>query len=161
MTKILRNYDKNFEHQHLAYDFSYENEIRVGKKLIEFKDEIQFEKDIIEYVKLANEYILRYREFQNVRYAKDYIINNLDDSNWNPYIKSMLCFLTDEINQGRKYYEMFLNNSFFKDVIEEYNYPTNFEVIDKEYVLGMIKNQRHFLHEKSAMKKMKNYTEWE
>lgn len=60
---------------YLAYDFSYENEIRVGKKLIEFKNEIQSEKDIIEYVELANEYILKYREFQNVRYAKDYIFH--------------------------------------------------------------------------------------
>lgn len=145
----------------LTYNFSYDNDIRVGNKFIEFKDQLQFENDIVEYVELANKYILRYREFRDIQYAKDYIMNNLDDSNWNPYYKSMFCFLTDDIIQGQEYYQMFLAESFFKRIIEKYNYPKNLKALNKDYVLDMIKNQRHFWHSKPAMKKMKNCDEWE
>lgn len=146
---------------YLAFDFWYGEDIRIGKKFIEFKDETQFEKDITEYVELANEYILKYREFRDIQYAKDYIMNHLDDRNWNPYYKSMLCFLTDDIVQGQKYYQMFLDDPFFKIFIEQYDYPRKVEDLDKEYVLTMIKNQRQFYHSKTTMKKMKNAPEWE
>lgn len=145
----------------LSYNFCYDKDIRIGRKFIEFKDEIQFERDIAEYVELANEYILKYREFRDIQYTKDYITNHLDDCNWNPYYKSMLCFLTDDIVQGQKYYQMFLEEPFFKTIIEKYDYPRTIEDLDKKYVWTMIKNQREFWHSKNAMKRMKNYPEWE
>lgn len=145
----------------LSYDFSYDNEIRIGKKFIEFIDEAQFERDIVKYVELAKEYIFKYREFRDVQFAKDYMMDNLDDSNWNPYYKAMFCFLTDDIVQGQKYYQIFLDEPFFTRIIERDSYPNKVEDLNKEYVIDMIRNQRHYWHSKTAMKKMKNYPEWE
>ena len=147
--------------ENLLYDFSYDNEIRVGKEFIEFIDETQFERDIVKYVELANEYIHKYREFRDIQYAKEYMMNYLDDSNWNPYYKAMLCFLTANIVQGQKYYQIFLDDPFFERIIERDHYPKRIEDLSKEYVLDMIRKQRHYWHSKPAMKKMKNYPVWE
>lgn len=149
------------KNESLLYNFSYDNEIRVGKKFIEFIDEVQFEHDIVKYVDLAKDYILKYRKFRDIQYAKEYMVNHLDDSNWNPYYKAMFCFLTDDIVQGERYYQMFLDEPFFERIIEQDNYPKKVEDLSKECVLNMIKTQRHFWHSKTSMKKMKNYPEWE
>jgi len=147
--------------ENLPYSFSYNDEIRIGKEFIEFIDEEQFERDIVKYVELAKEYIFKYREFRDIQYTKEYIMNNLDDRNWNPYYKSIFCFLTDDVVQGQKYYQMFLDNRFFRNIIEQNNYPQKANDLNKEYVLEMIKNQRNYWHSKTSMKKMKNYSEWE
>lgn len=144
--------------ENLSYNFSYGNEIRVGKKFIEFIDEIQFEHDVVDYIEQAKEYVLKYREFRDVQHAKEYMMNHLNNSNRNPYYKSMLCFLTDDILQGRKYYQRFLDDPFFKEIIEEYDYPNNAEALNKDYVLAIIKHQRCFWHSKLTLK---NYPEWE
>lgn len=145
----------------LTFSYSYNNEVRIGKRFIEYINDEQFEKDIREYVLLANDYILRYREFANIDYAKEYIVNELNDNNWNPYIKSMLYFLTNDIENGKKYYQMFLNEPFFRKIIVENNYPTCVEKINKKYVLEMIKAQRLLLHSQSSMKKMPVSIEFE
>lgn len=139
----------------LSFSYSFKNEARVGKKFIEYKNDEQFEKDVRKYVELANKYILKYRKFIDINYAKKFIVKGLNDNNWNPYIKSMFYFLTNEQEKGRKYYKMFLENPFFKEIIDEYNYPNDINVMNKDYVMNMISNQRKFWHSKSSMKKMK------
>ncbi|MDO5407946.1 MAG: hypothetical protein Q4F28_11580 [Eubacteriales bacterium] len=129
--------------------------------LLNLVDETQFENDIVNYIEIAKDYIFKYRKFRDILYAKEYMMNNLDDNNWNPYYKAMFCFLTDDIFPGQKYYQMFLDNSFFERIMKQDNYPEKVEDLNKEYVLDMIRNQRHYWHSKTAMKKMKNYPEWE
>ena len=146
---------------YLSFSYSYNNKTRIGKKFIEYINDEQFEKDIREYIELANNYILEYRKFANIEYAKDYITNELDDSNWNPYIKSMFYFLTNDLESGRKYYKMFLDGLFFKNIIDENNYPKDITKMDKEYIINMISEQRKFWHGKSSMKKMKVIKKYE
>lgn len=150
-----------YKNNRLSFSYSYNSELRIGKKFIEYINDKQFEKDIRGYVLLANDYILRYRDFSDIDYAKEYIVNELDNNNWNPYIKSMFYFLTDDAENGKKYYQMFLNNPFFKRIIEEYNYPTCVEKLSKEYVLQMIKENRLLFHSKSSMKRMPILVEFE
>lgn len=140
---------------YLSFSYSYNNETRIGKQFIEYKNDKQFEKDITEYVELANDYILKYRMFADILYAKQAIISDLDDNNWNPYIKSMFCFLTDDQENGERYYKLFLDKPFFKRIVEEYNYPKDITEMNKDYIMNMISKQREFWHSKSSMKKMK------
>lgn len=139
----------------LSFSYSFKNKSRVGKKFIEYKNDEQFEKDVRKYVELANKYILKYRKFIDINYAKKCILKGLNDNIWNPYIKSMFYFLTNEQEKGRKYYKMFLENPFFKDIIDKYNYPNDINVMNKDYVMNMIRDQRKFWHKNSSMKEMK------
>ncbi len=139
----------------LSFSYSFKNESRIGKKFIEYKNDEQFEKDVRKYVELANKYILKYRKFIDINYAKKCIVKELNDNNWNSYIKSMFYFLTNEQEKGRKYYKMFLENPFFKEIIDKYNYSNDINVMNKDYVMNMISDQRKFWHSKSSMKKMK------
>lgn len=116
---------------------------------------------VIRYINLAKEYVLKYRKFIDVEYAKQYFLNVLDNNNWNPYIKSMFCFLTNDEENGKKYYKLFLEDPFFKRIIDEYNYPKTIDGINKDYVIKMIAEQRKYWHSKSFMKKMKNYDKYE
>lgn len=145
---------------YLSFSYAYNNNTRVGREFIEFKDERQFENEVQEYIDRANQYILKYRTFQDINYAKDYMIKELDDSNWNPYIKSMFCFLAEDRVNGEKYYHMFLKDPFFKNIITRDNYPTEPEKINKEYVLDRIREQRSFWRTKSTMKKMKTFEDY-
>lgn len=145
---------------YLSFSYAYNNDVRVGRDFIEFKNEQQFENDIQEYIERANQYILDYRKFQDIDYAKNYMLKELDDSNWNPYIKSMFCFLAEDRVNGEKYYDLFLNDPFFKNIIARDNYPTELEKINKEYVLDQIRKQRSFWRTKQAMKKMKTFEEY-
>lgn len=141
----------------LSFSYSYHDKCRIGKKFIEYKNDEQFEKDVRKYVELANKYILKYRKFIDINYAKKYIVKRSSS----PYIKSMFYFLTGEQEIGRKYYKMFLEDSFFKGIIDEYNYPKDVTEIDKNYIMNMISEQRKFWKSKPAMKKMKTYENYE
>ena len=123
----------------LSFSYSYKNKSRIGKRFIEYKEDEQFERDVRKYVELAKDYILKYRMFADINYAKKCMIKELKDDNWNPYIKSMFCFLTDDQENGKKYYKIFLNEPFFKSIIDEYNYPKDITEIDKEYIINMIR----------------------
>lgn len=149
------------KNDYLTYSYSLNNETRVGKNFIEYRNDEQFEKEVRKYVELASEYILKYRKFVDVNYAKDIIMKELDDNNWNPYIKSMFCFLTNDQEKGKQYYKIFLEEEFFKRIIEKYNYPKFLDKINKEYVMDMISNQRKYWHTKPFMKKMKTLKEYE
>lgn len=149
------------KNDYLSFSYSYNNETRIGNRFIEYINDEQFEKEVRKYVELASEYILKYRKFVDINYAKDTIMKELDDNNWNPYIKSMFCFLTNDQEKGKQYYKMFLEEEFFKKIIEKYNYPKIIDEIDKEYVMGMISNQREYWHTKTFMKKMKTLKEYE
>lgn len=149
------------KNDYLTYSYSLNNETRVGKNFIEYRNDEQFEKEVRKYVELASEYILKYRKFVDVNYAKEVMMKELDDNNWNPYIKSMFCFLTDDQGNGKRYYKMFLEEDFFKRIIEKYNYPKTINEMSKEYVMDMISNQRKYWHTKSFMKKMKTSNEYE
>lgn len=146
---------------YLSYSYAYDDEVRVGKKFIKYINDEQFEKEVREYVELANEYILRYREFKDIYYAKDHIVNSLNDDNWNKYIKAMFYFLTDDRENGIKCYKKFINAHFFKRIVEQYDYPTDISMMDRDYVIKMIKNKRNMLHNKNYMKKMKSFEEYE
>ncbi len=100
---------------YLSFSYSYNNEPRVGKKFIEYIDDEQFEKDVRKYVELANDYILKYRMFADIKYAKQYIVNELNDNNWNPYIKSMFYFLTDDDENGKSIIKCFWMSRFLKE----------------------------------------------
>lgn len=143
------------KNDYLSFSYAYNNDSRIGKTFIEYTDDEQFEKDVRKYVELAKDYILKYRAFADMDYAKQYIIKDLNDDNWNPYIKSMLCFLTDDAENGQKYYKMFLDNPFFERIINEHHYPKCSKEINKAYVMNMINEQRRLWHSKSSMKKMK------
>lgn len=146
---------------YLSFSFSYNNDTRIGKKLIEYKNDEQFEKEVRKYVELANTYVLKYRSFRDVNYAKQYIVNELNDSDWNPYIKSMFYFLTDNQGNGKKYYEKFIREPYFKSIIEKDNYPIDITKLNKDYVINIISEQRKFWHSKSSMKKMKTIENYE
>lgn len=146
---------------YLSFSYSYNNNSRIGNTFIEYTNDEQFEKDVREYVKLANDYILNYRAFADISFAKRYIIKELNDDNWNPYIKSMFYFLTDDTENGKKYYKIFLEKPFFKRIINEYDYPKRIEEINKDYIMNMISEQRKFWHSKSSMKKMKIFDNYE
>lgn len=151
-------FDKN---DYLSFSYSYNNETRIGNTFIEYINDEQFEKEVKRYAELAKEYILKYREFRNIAFSKEYFINELDNNNWNPYIKAMFCFLADDSENGKKYYSIFLKDKFFEKIIEKYDYPKETDNINREYVLGLISNQRKFWHNKSSMKKMKTVSEFE
>ncbi len=149
------------QQDYLSFSYQIDHDTRIGGRFIQYQDDEQFERDVREYVLLANEYISKYREFADIEYAKKYIVNELDDGNWNPYIKAMLCYLTDDIDNGSEYYQIFINNPWFKKIIDRYGYPTNSDEMDKSYVLEMIKEQRDYWHSRSMMKKMKVFTQYE
>lgn len=67
----------------------------------------------------------------------------------------MFYFLTDEKEKGKKYYKRFLENPFFEEFIDKYNYPKDINVLNKDYVMNMISDQRKFWHSKPSMKEMK------
>lgn len=134
-----------------SFSYSYHDECRVGRKFIEYKNDEQFEKDVRKYVELANKYILKYRKFIDINYVKKHIVKRTN----NPYIKAMFYFLTDEKEKGKKYYKRFLENPFFEEFIDKYNYPKDINVLNKDYVMNMISDQRKFWHSKPSMKEMK------
>lgn len=142
----------------LSFSYSYHDKCRVGKKFIEYKNDEQFEKDVRKYVELAKKYILKYRKFTDINYAKKYIVKKLYVC---PYVKSMFYFLTDEQEKGRKYYKMFLEDPFYKNRIDEDHYPNDLSMMNKDYVMNMISNQRKNWHSKSSMKKMKIIPDYE
>lgn len=150
-----------FDKSDLAFSYAFNKSVRVGEKFIDYINDEQFENEIRKYVELANDYIFRYRTFADIKFAKQYIFNELNDDNWNPYIKSMFCYLTDDIENGQKYYEIWSNDSFFERIINRDNYPKDSSELSKEYVMNFINEQRKFYHSKSYMKKMKTYEEYE
>ncbi len=141
--------------------YAFNGDGRIGNKFIEYINDEQFENEIREYVELANDYILRYRAFCDIEYAKQCMLNELDDKNWNPYVKSMFYYLTDDTENGNKYYEIWSNEEFFKRIIKKYNYPENSSELSKEYVMNLIRDERAFWHSKAYMKKMKTYEAYE
>lgn len=146
---------------YISYSYSYDDNIRIGRKFIKYINDSQFESEVRTYVELAGRYVLRYREFRDINHAKDYIVKTLNDYNWNKYIKAMFYFLTDDRENGAKYYNKFLNSHYFKRIIEQYDYPRDPHMIDRDYVLEMIKNKRRWLHGRKFMKKMKTFQEYE
>ncbi len=148
---------------YLSFSYSYKNKTRIGKKFIEYKDDEQFEKDVRKYVEMAKDYILKYRMFVDINYAKKCIVKELKLNHdiWDPYIKSMFYFLTDDQENGKKYYKRFLDEAFFKSIIDEYNYPKDVTKINKDYIINMISERRKFWHSQSSMGKMKIFENYE
>lgn len=142
-----------FEKGHVLSFLNLYGDERVGRKFIEYINDEQFEKDVKKYVKLANKYILKYRRFADINYAKKYIAKKLGNR-WF-YKKSMLYFLTDDQENGRKYYKKFLDNPFYKTRIEEFNYPKDVSQINKDYIMNIISEERKLWHSEPSMKKMK------
>lgn len=148
---------------YLSFSYSYKNKTRIGKKFIEYKDDEQFEKDVRKYVEMAKDYILKYRMFVDINYAKKCIVKELKLNHdiWDPYIKSMFYFLTDDQENGKKYHKRFLDEAFFKSIIDEYNYPKDVTKINKDYIINMISERRKFWHSQSSMGKMKIFENYE
>ena len=67
----------------------------------------------------------------------------------------MFCYLTGDLENGQKYYEIWSNDSFFERIINRDNYPKDLSELSKKYVINFICEQRKFYHSKSYMKKMK------
>lgn len=143
----------SFEKGHVLRFLNLYGDERVGRKFIEYINDEQFEKDVKKYVKLANKYILKYRRFADINYAKKYIAKKLGNR-WF-YKKSMLYFLTDDQENRRKYYKKFLDNPFYKTRIEEFNYPKDVSQINKDYIMNIISEERKLWHSEPSMKKMK------
>lgn len=112
---------------------------------------------------MAKDYILKYRMFVDINYAKKCIVKELKLNHdiWDPYIKSMFYFLTDDQENGKKYYKRFLDEAFFKSIIDEYNYPKDVTKINKDYIINMISERRKFWHSQSSMGKMKIFENYE
>lgn len=142
-----------FKKGHVLHLLNLYGDVRVGRKFIEYINDEQFEEDVKKYVKLANKYILKYRRFADINYAKKYISKKLGNR-WF-YEKSMLYFLTDEQENGRKYYKMFLDKPLYKTMIEEFNYPKDVSQINKDYIMNIISEERKLWHSEPSMKKMK------
>lgn len=157
--------------EYLPFSYAYDNQVRAGQRFIEYVDDAQFETDIREYVELAGDYILRYREFRDIGYTKEYMLKTLDDDGWHPYEKAMFCFLMNDEENGRRFYQKFIDEPYFRSkvigkhhlegVVEKYRYPTEAAIMNREYVLDMIRQKRELLHSKSSMKKMKRFEAYE
>lgn len=142
------------KNDYLPFSYSFNNDTRVGKCFIEYLNDAQFEKEVREYVELAKALVLKYRAFADVEFAREYFLNELSGSDRDLYLKSVFCFLSDDVENGQKYYKLFLETPFYKKISALSNLGAEETKMSKEYILGIIGERRKYWRGKASMKKM-------
>lgn len=89
-------------------DFAFQYGYRVHD-FIEFHDVDQFKQEVIELTNIGLSKVLEYRNFNNITYAKN-IIMNFRDGIWNNYHKAIICLLTGDDENFLLYYDKVIND---------------------------------------------------
>ncbi|MDO5773790.1 MAG: hypothetical protein Q4P16_05740 [Spirochaetales bacterium] len=135
----------------LYFDFSRQPTARYGK-FVEYKNETQFKKEIINLANIAKEEILFYRKLRDIEFAKDYMTSYIEKFNDNKYSRfglacANICALNGDMESAKFYYENYHKE---QNTAEQMNYKN----LSKEYLNSNIKSTRKMWHSKSSMKKM-------
>lgn len=135
----------------LYFDFSRQPAARYGK-FVEYKNETQFRKEIINLANIAKEEILFYRKLRDIKFAKDWMISYTKKFNCNKYLRfglaiANICTLNNDIKSARFYYENYHREQNTEEQI-------NYKNLSKEYLNSNIKTTRKMWRSKPSMKKM-------
>ncbi|TKZ35963.1 hypothetical protein [Brachyspira catarrhinii] len=135
----------------LYFEFSRQPASRYGK-FVEYKNEIQFKKEIINLVNIAKEEILFYRKLRDIEFAKDWMISYIEKFNEKKYAKfgldiANICILNKNMELAKFYYE-----NYHRELNTEEQ--MNYKNLSEEYLNSNIKTTRKMWHSKSSMKKM-------
>ena len=135
----------------LYFAFSRQPAARYGK-FVEYKNETQFRKEIINLANIAKEEILFYRKLRDIEFAKDWMISYIEKFNDKKYARfgldiANICILNKNIELAKFYYENYHRE---QNTEEQMDYKN----LSKEYLNSNIKITRKMWHSKSSMKKM-------
>jgi hypothetical protein len=154
--------------EYLSFDYGHRESafVRCGN------DEKLFYDGICALAEKAAEKVKEYREFRDIDYAKEKIIQKKDTASRSHelYHKMMVCGLAKDIRAFEFYKKLTdeVKCSALSYEVEYYRELTGevFKVIDdadkfQEYILQKINLQREFWRSKSSMKKLKERIEFE
>ena len=135
----------------LYFEFSRQPAARYGK-FVEYKNETQFKKEIINLANIAKEEILFYRKLRDIEFAKDWMISYIEKFTEKKYARfgldvANICILNKNMELAKFYYKNYHKE---RNTEEEINYKN----LSKEYLTSNIKAARKMWHSKSSMKKM-------
>ena len=135
----------------LYFEFSRQPAARYGK-FVEYKNETQFRKEIINLANIAKEEILFYRKLRDIEFAKDWMISYIEKFTEKKYARfgldvANICILNKNMELAKFYYKNYHRE---RNTEEQMNYKN----LSKEYLNSNIKTTRKMWHSKSSMKKM-------
>ena len=130
------------KYEYIAFSYSEDNNIRVGKKFIKYIDDEQFANDILEYINLANIYIEKYRKLKNLEYAKNILIK----SKMSLYEKAAICFLAEDEKLGNEYLKEYIESRKLKGM------DCSEIKMSKNILENIIKEKREFWIKKHLIK---------
>ena len=135
----------------LYFTFSRQPAARYGK-FVEYKNETQFRKEIIDLANIAKEEILFYRKLRDIKFAKDWMISYIKKFNDNKYARfgldiANICILNKNMELAKFYYENYHRE---QNTEEQMDYKN----LSAEYLNSNIKTTRKMWHSKSSMRKM-------
>lgn len=135
----------------LYFEFSRQPAARYGK-FVEYKNETQFKKEIINLANIAKEEILFYRKLRDIEFAEDWMISYIEKFTEKKYARfglaiANICILNKNMELAKFYYKNYHKE---RNTEEEINYKN----LSKEYLTSNIKAARKMWHSKSSMKKM-------
>lgn len=147
-----------------SFDYS-DGDSRIGG-FIAFENEEQFAHDIKPYVEKARDDALKYRAFRDVGHAKEVILRRKavpGCSPWLLYHQAMICLLARHGMRGRRLYRQFLKNCSprFKSRVLEAGYPQSARGMDRDCVMGLIRQKRAAWHSLPSLREMPSFSEFE
>jgi hypothetical protein len=144
--------------EYLSYDYWHGTIDSLGAAVEHFYkyfNDDSFYERMQKHSKIALEQALFYREFQDINLAKSHILRHksLMDNLWGAWDKAMICFMAEDIEEGRKYFDIFSQyvhqhndwiNNFVKEQTARFQPHLGDSKMLKQLVLETITKQREF-----------------
>ncbi len=152
---------------YLSFDYGH----RVNEFIAFGGDETKFYSDMLALSEKALETVKKYREFNDKLYAMEQIVKRNGNASLSKelYDKMMICGLTGDtratifckrLKESVQHSEVGWEKEYYTELVENIlPIITDAEIFQK-YIVDKIKSQRDFWHNKSSMKKLKSYLEW-
>ncbi|MDE7098461.1 MAG: hypothetical protein K2O60_04885 [Ruminococcus sp.] len=167
--------------KNLGFDCGDRVIIGKGTQFAEYRERLKncdeiFTAEVEKFAVVAVEKVKEYRKFCDFDYAKKQILTKIKQTHkdcifWEMYDLAMLCFFNGNFNEGKEYFNRFLEtaknsvymgNTYCEWVEEFYNYCISEIVplinsvdIAQKMVFEMINKRRIYFNNKSSYKKMR------
>lgn len=167
--------------EYLSYDVGGRVIVGKGTQYVEYRPRLKncdkvFEEEIEKFAYAALQKVTEYRKFRDLDYAKKMLIKSVVETPkecqcWELYRLSMLCFFKGDLDDGRKYFDEYMDftkRSFYKgdtyvDWLENfYNYCLENIVpkltiadIAQQMVFDMVNHRRAIFSDKSSYRNMR------
>lgn len=166
--------------ENLSFDCGGRVIIGKGTQFAEYREKLKncdelFTAEVEKFADTAVEKVKEYRKFCDLDYAKKQLLLKAEQTNkdcvfWEMYDLAMLCFFKGNFNDGKEYFNSFLetaknpifNNTYCEWIEEFYNYCIS-EIVPQinsvdtaqKMVCEMINKRRIYFNNKSSYKKMR------